>query len=249
MANSLTTLLALAKDDPEQCTAFYQALLTSEVYTLLPAVGNGLEEGKARFVMWMLAEGGEIIPCFTSRAAVRRVLTSDLITLRMTGLHFLRLARGASVMVDPNEAASCHLTADDVKGLLAASETADSPFSMAKTDTAAQLHAVATPPLATLQALTVTLSREPTVRRAYLVGIQYPNKTEQPGYIVMLLAAGADEPQLMAAVASAISAAPADRVVECSTMVDSNDPLLLAAARLTAPFYEAAPGESGHRVH
>lgn len=118
LRNELQRLLDLANHEPGYAPEFYRGLLTSDVFALVPEVGHGLEEGKLRFVMWRGADGSEIIPYFSSIPLLENALQPGWQGVKLTGRYFLELTRGATVVLDPNEAAYCRLLPTEVTLLL-----------------------------------------------------------------------------------------------------------------------------------
>src|SRR5687768_5258015 len=117
--NELDQLLERVTAEPAYGPAFYAALLTKEVYVLIPAGAVLSPTGTVRFVMWTGADGQRVIPFFSNRAAIRRVLNGETQALRLLGRSFLEACQGAIVVLNPNERCSCRLTPEEVERLLA----------------------------------------------------------------------------------------------------------------------------------
>lgn len=243
VSNSLTGLLELATREPGYGPEFYRCLLDSEVYALLPAEGNGLDEGKARFVMWNDATGARVIPFFSSRAAVRRVLTKALIAFRLKGREFLELTRGATIVLDPNEPASCRLNPHEVMALLGTGAVSSPQAADPSERGERALQAVERPPGATLQSLSVLFAQYPSIHRAYLVFCWPPEQPEARCYLVAVRMDRSDQERLVRESAQVMDDVPPGLNMDLMTFESDDDDFLQGIVEIAAPFYDRSWGE------
>lgn len=116
--NELDRLLECVTREPAYGPAFYQALLRESVYALIPEGAVFTPAGTVRFIMWTGDDGQRVIPFFSNRASVRRVLTEQTQALRLQGRIFLEACRGGIVVLNPNEKNFCRLMPGEVALLL-----------------------------------------------------------------------------------------------------------------------------------
>lgn len=243
MPNELERLLDLACSEPGYAPEFYRCLLASEVYALIPTVGHGMDEGKLRFVMWRGADGLDVIPYFASHGALRRALKSGWQPVKFTGRVFLKATRGATIVLNPNEAATSRLTPTEVT-LLLDTGAISSPERTAPTDgQMCSLQIVATPPTATLQSLSVLFSRHRSVRKAYLALYFPQEKPEARCYLIVIRMDNHDADRLVRESAQVIQDVPPDLNIDLLTCFEDAHDLLHLISDLAPPFYDQAWGE------
>jgi hypothetical protein len=243
MPKPLTTLLELATREPGFGPEFYRCLLESEIYALVPAEGNGPNEGRTRFVMWADATGMNVIPFFSSRAAVRRALTAGQAAFRSTGREFLELTRGANVALDPNEAATCRLSPEEVSALLTTGAVSWPQPAETGEPWVRVMRAVEHPPEATLQSLRVLLARHRGVHRAFLVYCWRPDEPESRCYLVGVRMDPDEGYRLVRESAQVIHDVPPDLAMDLMVFDQDEDPVLKGIQSRTGPFYERSWGE------
>lgn len=243
MPNELERLLDLACSEPGYAPEFYRCLLASEVHALIPTSGHGLDEGKMRFVMWRGADGIDVIPYFASHGALRRALKPGWQSVAFTGQAFLKLTRGAIVVLNPNEAATSRLTPAEVAMLLDTGAVSN-PERESRTDGWTRLlQPVATPPTATLHSLSVLFSRHPNVLRAYVVHCAPLDAPEARCYLIVIRMHDHDAERLARESAQVMLDVPPDLGTDLIMCFDDTHEVLQQVAGLAAPFYDQAWGQ------
>jgi hypothetical protein len=242
LRNALERLLDLATNEPGYAPEFYRGLLTSEVFALVPEVGHGLEEGKLRFVMWHGADGSTIIPYFSSVQSLEKALQPGWQGVKLTGRTFLQLTRGATVVLNPNEAAYCCLSPIEVTLLLETGAVANPERATQMGGSMRAFQVVETPPAATLLSLSVLFAQHASVRRAYLVYCYPPDQPEVRCYLIVIRMDDQGAEQLVRESAQVLLDVPPDLMTDLITCFDDSDEPLPSAAELAAPFYDKSWG-------
>ena len=243
MPNELERLLDLACSEPGYAPEFYRCLLASEVYALIPTEGHGMGEGKLRFVMWRGADGIDVIPYFASRGALRRALQPGWQPITFSGRAFLKVTRGATVVLNPNEVATSRLTPVEVTLLLDTGAVSSPERGTPTGDLMSSLRVAATPPTATLQSLSVLFSRHRSVRRAYLALYFPPEMPETRCYLIVIRMDDRDTERLVRESAQVMLDVPPDLGTDLIVCFDDTHDLLQLVADLASPFYDQAWGE------
>lgn len=192
--NPLDRLLERVTLEPAYGPAFYQVLLESDVYALIPVGEAPTPGGGVRFVMWTGDDRQQVIPFFSSRAAVRRVLTAKTQALqRVNGRVFLEPCRGAFVVLNPNERHSCRLTPSELALLL---DTGSPNLSEDYVTTRDMQVEIAMPeaPAEILMSLSLLFAQVPAVERAFLVTLR-PDAHVPPVWLVAAFIATGDAAQ------------------------------------------------------
>ena len=242
MPNEIERLLDLACREPGYAPDFYRCVLASEIYALIPTVGHGMDEGKLRFVMWRGADGHDVIPYFTSEAAVTRAIKPGWQAIKLRGQKLLEATRGATVVLNPNESASCRLEPGEVSLLLETGAISNPEQDTVEGDRMRSFQAVATPPAATLQSLSVLFSRHPTVQRAYLGYCSPPDDPDARCYLIVVRMENRDTERLVRESAQVMDDVPPDLAMDLITCFDDSDNLLRLFAEFGPPFYDQAWG-------
>jgi hypothetical protein len=241
--NELERLLDLACAEPGYAPEFYRCVLVSEVYALIPIVGHGMDEGKIRFVMWRGADGGDVVPYFTSLDMLQIALQPGWQGFKLNGRRLLEATRGATVVLNPNERASCRLSPAEVALLLDTGAVARPEPGTLTEDPVREFQAVATPPAATLHSLSVLFSRHASVQRAYLAYCFPPEEPEARRYMIVIRMDDSDTERLVRESAQVMQDVPPDLGMDMITCFDDAYDLLQLFAELAPPFYDKAWGE------
>lgn len=243
MPNELERLLHLTCREPAYAAEFYRCVLASEVYALIPTEGHGIEEGKLRFVMWRGADGHDVIPYFASRAAVRNAVRPGGQPAKLMGRSFLQATLGATVVLNPNEAASCRLSPSEVALLLDTAAVTQPRPEVLSEDRVRAFLPVEGPPSSTLQSLSLLLSRHPGVQRAYVAYCFPPDQPDARSYLVLIRTDnGHATEQLVRECAQLLEDVPPDRGMDMMTCVDDSHDLLQLLAGFGLPFYDRSWG-------
>ncbi|MBL0041656.1 MAG: enhanced serine sensitivity protein SseB C-terminal domain-containing protein [Xanthomonadales bacterium] len=242
MPNELERLLDLACREPGYAPDFYRCVLASEIYALIPTVGHGMDEGKLRFVMWRGADGHDVIPYFTSEAAVTRAIKPGWQAIKLRGQKLFEATRGATVVLNPNESASCRLSPGEVALLLDTGAISSPERETSTGDRVRAFHAVATPPTATLQSLSILFSRHPSVHRAYLAYCFPPDDPDACCYLIVVRMDDRDTERLVRESAQVMQDVPPDLGMDLITCFDDASDLLRLFATFGPPFYDQGWG-------
>lgn len=240
--NELERLLHLTCREPAYAAEFYRCVLASDVYALIPTEGHGIEEGKLRFVMWRGADGHDVIPYFASRAAVLSAVKPGWQPVKLMGRSFLLATLGATVVLNPNEAASCRLTPGEVTLLLDTGAVTQPRPEVLSEERVRAFLPVEGPPSATLQSLSVLLARHPAVQRAYMAYCFPPDQPDARSYLVLIRTDGHATEQLVRECAQLLEDVPPDRGMDMMTCVDDSHDLLQLLAGFGPPFYDRSWG-------
>jgi hypothetical protein len=236
LLNPLDRLLERVTLEPAYGPGFYKALFESDVYVLLPAGDTPRPGGRIRFVMWTGQDGQQVIPFFSNRAAIRRVLNTDTQALRVNGRDFLEACRGAFVVLNPNERYFLRLTPPELALLLDTGSPNVAEYYTATQNMQVEI-AMPDAPAELLTSLSLLFSQEPAVERAFLA-------TLRPGEdapAVWLVAAFIDTHDAAQWVSQQMAAVLADRPpshsVDLLRLARGSD-MAAAIESTLAPFYE-----------
>lgn len=242
MANELERLLDLACHEPGYAPEFYRCVLASEVYALIPTEGHGMDEGKMRFVMWRGGDGLDVIPYFASRAALRRALKPGWQPVKLLGRSFLQATCGATVVLNPNETASCRLSPGEVALLLDTGAVSQPEPSVLSEERLRAFLPVDGSQSATIQSLAVLFSRHPSVQRAYVAYCFPPEQPESRCYLIVIRMDDHDTERLVRESAQVMQDVPADLSMDLITCFDDTNELLQLFSEFGPPFYDQAWG-------
>lgn len=242
MRNELERLLDLATFEPGYAPEFYRGLLANDVFALLPIEGHGMDEGKLRFVMWRGADGSEIIPYFSSIPLLDTALQPGWQGLKLPGRSFLELTRGATVVLNPNEAAYCRLLPAEVTMLLETGAVSNPERAAPNPGVVRAYSAVTSPPAATLLSLSVLFSRHASVHRAYLVYCFPPDQPDTRIYLLVVRMDNHEPERLVRESAQVMQDVPPDLMTDLVTCFEDAGELLQRVADVAPPFYDKAWG-------
>lgn len=243
MRNGLERLLDLACTEPAYGPEFYRCLLDSEVFGLIPKPKRGRVDGVVRFVTWTDLNSTSVIPCFSSRAIVRRAITPKLAAITVLGRSFLEATRGSTVVLNPNQTVSCRLSPSEVGALLETGAVSRPERVRLAVEQIVAFTRPHNPPVALIHSLVILYSRHANVESAYLV-IMYPESSpEQRAYLVgVQLAPGSNGEPVARESAAVMQDVPPDLSTDLMVFKDSQHPTLQAIARIAHPFYDRAVG-------
>lgn len=242
MQNNLERLLDLSCSEPGYAPEFYRDLLVSDVFAVIPVEGHGMDEGKLRFVMWNGADGSVVIPYFASMEALEKALQPGWQGVRLIGRQFLELTKGATVVLNPNEPASCRLSPGEVTLLLETGAVSNPERASPTANPLRGFLPVESPPAATLFSLSVLFSRRTSVHRAYLMHCFPPDQPEDRIYLVVIRMDDRETERLVRESAQVLLDVPPDLTTDFITCFDDASDLLTLAAKLSPPFYDKSWG-------
>lgn len=115
--SELEQLLTKATLEPGYGPAFYRALLSNDVFALIPK--RQMPPSGNRPLRHVAGEDDvRVVPFFTSRATARRALTNRTRALRVGGRAFLKACLGTTVVLNPNESYTFRLAPHEVERLV-----------------------------------------------------------------------------------------------------------------------------------
>lgn len=240
--NELDRLLHCVTREPGFGPAFYQALLREPIYAIVPEGAVFTPAGTVRFIMWTGDDGQRVIPFFSNRALVRRVISEHTQALRLLGRTFLEACRGATVVLNPNETVFCRLTASEASLLLdTGSPNASQNYQAAERMTL-ELQMPDVPP-GLLHSLSILLAQFPDIDCAYLVTMHAASETVMPVWLLAVLTRSDSVGEM---ISRQLSAMLADQPPPVSMDLLRMQPGDANAASLGAnmrPFYDRELGE------
>lgn len=237
----LDRLLERVTLEPAYGPVFYQTLFDSDVYALIPAGEAPTPKGRVRFVMWTGQDGQQVIPFFSSRAAVRRALNANTQALRVNGRVFLEACRGGFVVLNPNERYFCRLTPSEL-ALLLDTGSPNLPENYVTTrDMQVEIAMPSEAPAEMLTSLSLLFAQEPAVERAFLVTL-HPDEHARPVWLVAAYIATDEAAQWVSKQMAAVLAdQPPCNSVDLARLTPGSD-MATAIETTLAPFYERAFG-------
>lgn len=242
MPNELERLLDLANREPAYGPDFYRCMLESDVYALVPEEGHNLAEGRLRFVMWRSGDGHDAIPYFTSRAALQRALQPGWQSIKLLGRFFLNATRGATVVLNPNEPASCRLSPQEVALLLNTGAVAQMYADVPSEDRTYRFERVENPAIATLQSLSLLFARHANVLCAYVASYYPPEQPKALSYLILIRVDDRETDRLVRECAQVMEDLPPDRAMDLTIAFEDSDVMLQGLEKLGPPFYDKAWG-------
>jgi hypothetical protein len=225
--------------EPAYGPEFYRVLLQSDIYALIPAGKVPREGEKVRFVMWKGADGQNVIPFFSSRSTVRRVLTGDTQALRIRARGFFESCRGAIVVLNPNERFFCRLMPHEVALLLDTGSPSAAINYQAPHDKVMELAAPPAPP-EMIGSLSLLLAQHPGIERAYMVSLRSnDNDVACVWLVAVVIDAGDPTEQLAHQLAALLTDQPPAANVDLLRLTPEH-PNAVAMAEAMQPFYDRA---------
>ncbi len=235
--NELERALERTTLEPAFASSFYRCLLESEVYALVPEGEVVTPRNTIRFVMWTGADGERIIPFFSSARLVEQALAPTLQGVCMSGQTFLQLSRGAPVVLNPNEAYYCRLSASEIEALLATG-TPDAPQPYVAS-LGQQVWPAMPPgvPDELLQSLSLVCAQRPEIERAYMVSLRNSDSDPAVVWLVAALVHSDDAIQWLAQqIASLMASRPPTNNVDLTRLAPGSE-LFRAIESNASPFY------------
>lgn len=114
-AAELEKLMDASVKDVREEPAFFHALLDATLYAHTPKVEP---PGRRQFVMFRSPDDGQYaIPIFTDKAKADWAARGNVRVLALNGLEMFKQARGATLMLNPNDV-RCTLYSQEVERLL-----------------------------------------------------------------------------------------------------------------------------------
>jgi hypothetical protein len=188
MSTLLEQLMARAMADPREETVFFHALMNATVYAHIPLTDRfDATADRVRFVQFCRPDNGQVVlPFFTDEAKARFAAQSAAQVVAIKGRPFMKLTKGATLMLDPNDF-GCTLYPEEVEALLRTGRVANIQTFTVQEETTPRIGPTQNHPAWLIDGLIPMLAKLPFVQAAYLAGIYNKADTpEQTGLIVAL---------------------------------------------------------------
>jgi hypothetical protein len=201
----LDWLMSRAIADQREEAAFFRALLRAKVYAHIP-MGDRIDarSGRVRFIQFPRPDSGQLVlPFFSDEAKARFAAQSAVQIIAMNARQFFELTRGATLMLNPNDA-HCVLYPEEVDALLKTGRIATIQKFTVERATAPTIGTPQEIPSWLIETLTAALDKLPFVDVAYMAGVY--RDVEAPQQIGIVIALGGAPTHAERAVHAAITA-------------------------------------------
>ncbi len=183
----LERLMEASIKDAREEPAFFRALLDATLYAHTPKVEP---PGKRQFVMFRSPDDGQyVIPIFTDKAKADWAARGTVRVLALEGREMFDQARGATLMLNPNDA-RCTLYPEEVKRLLHDGEIVAVQKWTADAKGSQRVYKLDRIPKALVGGLQSALPIIREVEVAYLAGLKWLKDPRPDSLFIML---GGDE--------------------------------------------------------
>ncbi|NUO65659.1 MAG: hypothetical protein HOQ11_05135 [Gemmatimonadaceae bacterium] len=201
--NHLERSLMRAAKDPAARPQFYRDLAESDFYIVQhdapPRDGASqttLEEGTTLQIAPLEIEGKEHLPVFSSLPRLEAVVDRQVGYIAINALEFMKITRGAELVLNPGSEYGKIFTAAEIAGILDGGAGGGSYVT--QRETRVMLGKPARYPQELADALTRFFERRKEVRRAWIAMFHNPDRDEKPHTLVAVDASDADWPRLAA---------------------------------------------------
>ncbi len=181
--------MARAIQDPREESAFFRALLKATVYAHIPLTDRlDFHADRIRFVQFPRPDNGQLVlPFFTDEEKARFAAGSAVRILPLKGRHLLELTRGATLILNPNDA-PCVLYPEEVEALLRTGFIARIEKFKVQEETAPLVGPpMNDPPSWLIDALISVLAKLPDIQLAYIAGLYTASEEpQQTGFLIAL---------------------------------------------------------------
>ncbi len=194
--NEFEKSLIKAASDPAHRPQFYKDLVRSDLFIVQegpPPETSGkrvLEEGMSlqlRNIEW---EGKPYIPVFSSLAQLQGAVQEEVGYLALNALEFMKITRGAELLLNPGSDYGKAFTRDEIASLLDGSMWQPSEQYTAKKDTQVMIGQPSNYPSVLADALVRYFKKTKAVKRAYLAHFFNPENDEKPHTLIAVEVAG-----------------------------------------------------------
>lgn len=242
----LDAALAQAAVDPAARPDFYRLLVRSEVFVLgrteYPGEGSrtlGAGE-QVQLRAWTKTDGTEILPFFTSLAALQRAIQEEEPYLTMPSEALFELAQGTALVLNPGSPYGKEFLPGEIEALLASGVNRQAETRVVQEATQVLLGQPADYPKAMVQALTDLLPRHAAVKAAYLCQMHDPSSEPGLSLVIGLEGEGDLRRALQDAGVVAAETGPAGRAVDLVRVTPGAQGLSDYFTTSVAPFYRRA---------
>jgi hypothetical protein len=249
--NPLEQALRLAASNAAHGPDFFHALLDANVYVLGELAGPPRGDHPAQEVQpisiqhWMRADGSYVIPFFSSRAVLQRVVDAERDYLAVPARALLEITRGATLVLNPNTAHAREFPPEDVASLLEdALPHQPDPRRIAEGATVLLSEPEQTP-VALIDALTLFFATRREVAAGYVLMLQEQRDDgdDAEAHLVVGVAGEGNIAQVLREAGTvAADSAPPGQPVDLFLITPDDDELSRHFSEHVTPFYERSWG-------
>jgi hypothetical protein len=193
--NDLERSLVKAATDPAHRPQFYQDLVKSDVFVIqqdfIPEKADRitLEQGMELKIAPVEMNGRSYLPIFSSVARLRAVIQSEVGYIGMNALEFLKITRGAELILNPGSDYGKEFTQDEIAGILDGTIWRTNRYTV-KEETQVLLGQPARYPHALADALSRLFAGKKEVQAAYLAHFFNPAVDDKSHTLIAIEATG-----------------------------------------------------------
>jgi hypothetical protein len=211
--NELERSLMRASADPAHRPQFYRDFVASQIFVIDdggPGAREGettLQEGRTLRLRTIELEGKLYLPVFSSLPRLQAVLQEQARYIALNALEFLKITRGADLVLNPGSDYGKAFTAAEVESILDGSIGRPDETYVAEKDTQVLLGQPANYPTELVAALERLFAARTDVTRAWLAHFHNPARDEKPHTLLALEVTG-DWDEVAAAVGIVVHSTP-----------------------------------------
>jgi hypothetical protein len=199
--DELERLMDASVRDAAAEPAFFRALLDATMYAHTPIDPKA---DRLRFVMFKSPDDGTlVIPVFTDEAKARLAANGKVCLVEVPGRMLFELTRGATVMINPNDA-RCTLYPEEIRRLLDDGTVAPVTKSQVQMGDDTRLYKLPSVPNAFGRELKRVLRRTRGVEIAYITGTRTSQTQYPDGFLIALGGNGKEKDRTARAIATAL---------------------------------------------
>lgn len=189
--NKLEKALRLAFNEPAHRPAFYDALISAQVFIIGSAgvEGDGdeidLEAGsKIHIQHWEKQDGSQVIPFFTSLEQLQQSVESEESVLALPARSFFTMVLGSMLVLNPNSQYVKEFLPDEINRLLSPEPNLVNEQRVIKKDSKVFLGQPAEYPTQMIDSLKQLFSNHKDLKRAYLAQMHNGSSDEKPNLVI-----------------------------------------------------------------
>lgn len=234
----LEEVLKLAATEPAHRPEFFELLMQASVLVPGESPDEFVDASSAVDLQhWEKEGGGDVIPFFTSEAAMAEAVSGQQPYLIMPVRTLFELTAGSALFLNPKLPAGKEFSAREIASLLGEEGSALSQQSVLEGGTQLLLSEVAQPPAQMIDSLTQLFAKYKTVRRAFVASIKETADAE-PNLLIGIEADGNIEAIINAAGQVATDTLEDDEPVDLCQVVDGEGGISHFFTAHITPFYE-----------
>jgi hypothetical protein len=179
-----------ASSDPAHRPQFYKDLAASDLFIIQegPSLEQGgrtvLKEGYSLQVRNIDWNGKPYIPVFSSLPRLQAVVRSEVSYIALNALEFMKITRGADLILNPGSEFGKEFTKAEIESLLDGSIWKPSERYVAKEETKIMIGQPSNYPKELMDALARYFRKTKEVKRAYLAHFFNPERDEKPHTLI-----------------------------------------------------------------